>query len=287
MCIEDFKDFIKEVGLTPPNVITLGVIIYFAGLNKPKSNKAARCFLFPDGRGGWVLDYSTGLYEVWQAERATPYTKEERKAFAEQCERDRAERERDKVEAQAKAARKARRFLDNATFADRCNAYLSRKKIQPNGAKTGGTTNLQGVLILPIFKFSEQKGLELVNVQFIAPDGEKRFLSGGQKKACFWWLGKKTSTILIAEGFATAASLYESTGNQVFIAYDAGNLIHVARIVRAKNPTAEIIIAGDNDVSGTGQTAARTAALAINGKYILPPTVGHDWNDHINTGDSL
>jgi putative DNA primase/helicase len=177
--------------------------------------------------------------------------------------------------------------LDNATFADKCNAYLNRKKIQPNGAKTGGTTNLQDVLILPVFSFSEQHGLKLVNVQFIAPDGEKRFLSGGQKKACFWWIGKKTSTILIAEGFATAASLYESTGNQVFIAYDAGNLCHVARIVRAKNPTAEIIIAGDNDVSGTGQTAARAAALAINGKYIIPPTVGHDWNDHVNTGGAL
>ncbi len=287
MCIEEFKDAMRAVGLVPPDTITTGKIIHFAGLNKPKTNNAARCLLFEDGRGGWFMDYSTGLYEVWQAERATPYTKEERKAFAEQCERDRAARERDRVEAQAKSARKARRFMDNATFADRCNVYLRRKKIQPNGAKTGGTTNLQGVLILPVFKFSEQKGLELVNVQFIAPDGEKRFLSGGQKKACFWWLGKKTSTILIAEGFATAASLYESTGNQVFIAYDAGNLIHVARIVRAKNPTSEIIIAGDNDVSGTGQTAARAAALAISCKYIIPPTVGHDWNDHVNAGGGL
>jgi len=236
---------------------------------------------------GWVLDYSTGLYEVWQVSRATPYSAEERKAFAEQCERDRAARECDRVEAQAKAARKARRFLDNATFADKCNAYLNRKKIQPNGAKTGGTTNLQDVLILPVFSFSEQHGLKLVNVQFIAPNGEKRFLSGGQKKACFWWLGNKSPVILIAEGFATAASLFESTGNQVFIAYDAGNLIHVARIVRAKNPMAEIIIAGDNDVSGTGQNAARAAALAIGGKYIIPPTVGHDWNDHVNTGGAL
>ena len=286
MCTEEFKEAIRAAGLVPPDSITTGKIIYFAGLNKPKANKAARCFLFEDGRGGWFMDYSTGLYEVWQAERATPYTKEERKAFAEQCERDRLNRERDRVEAQAKAARKARRFIDNAICADTvyaCMTYLIRKNIKAHGAKTGGSTGLTGVLILPLYN---EDGW-LVNVQFIAPDGEKRFLSGGQKKACFWWLGKKTSTILIAEGFATAASLYESTGNQVFIAYDAGNLCHVARIVRAKNPTAEIIIAGDNDVSGTGQTAARAAALAINGKYILPPTVGHDWNDHINAGGAL
>jgi putative DNA primase/helicase len=286
MCNE-FKDAIRAAGLVPPDTITTGKIIHFAGLNKPKTNKAARCLLFEDGRGGWFMDYSTGLYEVWQAERATPYTAKEREAFAEQCERDRIARERDRVEAQAKAARKARRFMNNATVADTSNAYLHRKKIQSNGAKTGGTSNLTDVLILPVFSFSEQYGLALVNVQFIAPDGEKRFLSGGQKKGCFWWLGNKTAVILIAEGFATAASLYESTGNQVFIAYDAGNLIHVARIVRAKNPTAEIIIAGDNDVSGTGQTAARAAALAINGKYIIPPTVGHDWNDHVNTGGVL
>lgn len=283
MCNEEFKDAIRAAGLVPPDTITTGKIIHFAGLNKPKTNKAARCLLFEDGRGGWFMDYSTGLYEVWQAERATPYTKEERKAFAEQCERDRAARERDRVEAQAKAARKARRFLDNATFADTSNTYLIRKNIKAHGAKTGGSTGLTGVLILPLYNEDGR----LVNVQFIAPDGEKRFLSGGQKKACFWWIGKKTSTILIAEGFATAASLYESTGNQVFIAYDAGNLIHVARIVRAKNQTSEIIIAGDNDVSGTGQIAARAAALAINGKYILPPTVGHDWNDHINTRGAL
>ena len=283
MCIEDFKDFIKEFGLTPPTVITLGVIIYFAGLNKPKGNKAARCFLFPDGRGGWVLDYSTGRYEVWQAERATPYSKEERIAFIEQCRLDQLAREREQQEARAKAARKARRFWDKAIVAEMSNPYLHRKNNKAHGAKTGDSGSLQEVLIVPLYN----ELLALVNLQFIQANGDKRFLSGGQKKGCFWWIGKQSAVILIAEGFATAASLYESTGNQVFIAYDAGNLIHVARIIRAKNPTAEIIIAGDNDVSGTGQTAARAAALAINGKYIIPPTVGHDWNDHINAGGVL
>jgi putative DNA primase/helicase len=38
----------------------------------------------------------------------------------------------------------------------------------------------------------------------------------------------------------------------------------------------------DNDVSGVGQTAAREAALAIGGKYLIPDTTGFDWNDEIN-----
>jgi putative DNA primase/helicase len=282
----DFKDFITELGLIPPDTLISGKINYFAGLNKTKTNKAARCFLFEDGRGGWVMDYSTGLYAVWQAERTTPYSEAERKAFAERCEQDRKQRESDEAEAKAKAARKAKRFFNAAINADavyHCMTYLQRKKIKAHGAKTGNSGSLKGVLIIPLYN----EKLALVNVQFIAPDGTKRFLSGGQKKHCFWWIGKKSSTVLIAEGYATACSLHEATGHQVFIAFDAGNLSNVARIVRAKNPTAEIIIAGDNDLSNTGQDAARLAALAVNGKYIIPPIAGMDWNDYLSSGGVL
>lgn len=285
MC-NDFKDFITELGLIPPDSLIRGKINYFAGLNKPKTNTAARCFLFEDGRGGWVMDYSTGLYAVWQTKRATPYSEEERKAFAERREQDRLKREIDEREAKAKAARKAKRFFNTGIQADavyHCMIYLQRKHITAHGAKTGNSGSLKGVLIIPLYN----EKLQLVNVQFIAPDGTKRFLSGGQKKHCFWWIGKKSNRVLIAEGYATAASLHEATGNQVFIAFDAGNLSNVARIVRAKNPTADIIIAGDNDLSNTGQNAARLAALAVNGKYIIPPIAGMDWNDYLTSGGTL
>ncbi|MBT9097711.1 hypothetical protein KFZ76_08330 [Methylovulum psychrotolerans] len=63
MC-EAFKDAIRAAGYAPPDIITTGKIIAFAGLNKPKTNKAARCFLFPDRRGGWFQDFTTGLFEV-------------------------------------------------------------------------------------------------------------------------------------------------------------------------------------------------------------------------------
>jgi len=285
MC-KEFKDFIESLGLTPPDNLISGKILFFAGLNKAKTNKAARCFMFPDGTGGWVMDYSTDLYVVWQAKRATPYTEAEKQAFAEQCRLEREQREIDEKAAKATAAGKAERLMSRAICADAVYqdmTYLQRKQIKAHGAKTGDSGSLKGVLIIPLYN----EKLQLVNVQFIAPDGTKRFLSGGQKKQCFWWLGKKSSTVLIAEGFATACSLNEVTNNQVFIAFDAGNLIHVARIVRAKNPDAEIIIAGDNDLSNVGQNAARLAALAINAKYIIPPVAGMDWNDYLSSGGTL
>lgn len=274
----EFKDTIRAAGLVPPDNIAAGKIIAFAGLNKPKTNKAARCLLFPDRRGGWFMDYSTGLFEVWQAKRGREYTETERQAFREQCERDRLAREQALIEAQQQAATKARDIWQRATPADAMNAYLYRKQAQPHGTKTFHTGSLKGVLIAPLY----DEVLSLVNLQFIQEDGTKRFLSGGKKSGCFWWIGKKSPTVLIAEGFATAASLHEATGHQAFIAFDAGNLANVAKIIRAKNPDAEIIIMGDNDESGTGNKAAREAALVCGGKYLLPPTVGHDWNDALN-----
>ncbi|MBT9097208.1 toprim domain-containing protein [Methylovulum psychrotolerans] len=276
MCRE-FQDAIRAAGLIPPDTITTGKIIAFAGLNKPKANRAARCFLFPDRRGGWFQDFTTGLVEVWQMKRESPYTEQEREDFRRKCERDRAAREQAVTEGQQAAAFKADKIYKRAVSADAGNLYLHRKQIHPHGAKTGDSGRLKGVLIVPLF----DGAIKLVNLQFIHADGTKRFLSGGKKKCCFWWLGKKTSTVLIAEGFATAASLHEHTGHQVFIAFDAGNLANVAKIVRANNPNAEIIIMGDNDKNGTGQNAAIAAALASGGKYLIPPTVGHDWNDHL------
>jgi phage/plasmid primase-like uncharacterized protein len=196
-------------------------------------------------------------------------------AELEKIRKAKAERQRKEAEEQRRkhqqAAQQARKIINSAPFADASSAYCKLKQVQSHGAKKGHND----ALIIPIYNANN----ELVNLQFIQADGTKRFLSGGQKKACFFVIGEPTDTILIAEGFATGASLFEYFGQQTYVAFDAGNLEPVARIVRANNPGGEIIICGDNDLSGTGQTKARAAALAIGGKYLIPQTPGHDWND--------
>jgi len=275
MVYRDFKDAIQQTGLIAPDNIQVGKITAFPGMGKALHNKAARCFLFDDLRGGWFMDYSTGLFEIWQAKRDKPYTEQERQAFKAQCERDRLAREQETVNGHQQAAHKARRLFKRAIYADSGN-----KKVQPHGTKTGDSGSLKGVLIVPVY----DESLALVNLQFIQADGTKRFLTGGQKKNCFWWIGKKSPTVLIAESFSTAASLHEHTGHQVFISFGEGNLVNVAKIIRTKNPESNIIVCGDNDESGVGQAAARAAALAISGKYILPPVVGQDFNDVLSAG---
>lgn len=271
--MQEFYDAIRAAGLTPPDPIPTGRIIAFPGLDKRKGNTAARCFLFPDRRGGWFMDYSTGLFEAWQAQRDQPYTAAERQAFRAQCERDRKAREAEQDQAHRAAADKARRIWMYAPPATADNGYCRRKGVPPHGARQ----TRDGALIVPMY----DDNLELINLQFIQTDGTKRFLKGGQKQGRFWWIGQRTDTVLIAEGFATAASVYEYTGLQTFIAFDAGNLVNVAEIIKAKRADAEIIITGDNDENGVGQEAARAAALAVGGKYLLPPEPGTDFNDYL------
>jgi putative DNA primase/helicase len=58
-------------------------------------------------------------------------------------------------------------------------------------------------------------------------------------------------------------------------------LKNVAINIKALYPSSVIVICGDNDLSGVGQQKAIEAALAINGKYIIPATPGQDWNDSL------
>ena len=58
---------------------------------------------------------------------------------------------------------------------------------------------------------------------------------------------KRGAPLLVAEGYATGATLHEATGLPVAVAFNAGNLEAVAKAYRAADPSRPIIIAGDND----------------------------------------
>jgi putative DNA primase/helicase len=107
------------------------------------------------------------------------------------------------------------------------------------------------------------------------PDGTKRFLRGGRVSGGYHLIDDETRRpeILIAEGFATGASLHEETGAAVYVAFNGVNLLPVARYVRALQPTGEIIVAADNDAwtpGNPGLTKGRAAAVAIGAKLLVP-----------------
>lgn len=115
-------------------------------------------------------------------------------------------------------------------------------------------------------------------VQYIREDGTKRFAKDSRKEGCFHALGginqlPNSSIIIVAEGYATAATIKEATELPVVIsAFDSGNLKSVAIALREKYPEKPIIIAADDDKHleltkgiNPGKEKAIEAAKAVNG----------------------
>src|SRR4029077_3652045 len=78
-----------------------------------------------------------------------------------------------------------------------------------------------------------------------------------------------TPTMAIAEGFATGASIHEATGLGVIVAFDAGNLLAVARGLRTRMTKTMFVFCADNDqwtktpIDNPGMPRAVEAASAI------------------------
>ncbi len=155
----------------------------------------------------------------------------------------------------------AHRIINEANPADPRHPYLLKKRIQPHGV-----WQVDDRLVLPIM----QPGL-LVGLQFISPDGAKKFLTGARIKNSYWFIGDPVMAapggeIVIAEGFATGASIHEATGVPVLIAFTASNMKNVATDWRKSLPDAQFILAADDDPAG--QMAATEAAKAVRGRIM-------------------
>ena len=79
--------------------------------------------------------------------------------------------------------------------------------------------------------------------------------------------------VVIAEGYATAATLAEHGKVPTLAAYDSGNLLSVSTSIRERWPDKAIVIAGDDDhriENNPGREKAQAAAEAVAGIDIFP-----------------
>ena len=75
-------------------------------------------------------------------------------------------------------------------------------------------------------------------------------------KGCYYSinLNSEADIIYIGEGLATCAAVYDALAKPVVCAFDAGNLIHVAKRIKREYPNAEIILLADNDLEAKSKT---------------------------------
>jgi len=187
---------------------------------------------------------------------------------------------------QAEAASKAGQLWHKAATDSQHCAYLQRKNIQPYGVRFTNTAS--GDIVLVPMRDASGK---LWNVQRIFPNGDKRFLKDGRTSGCFHVLGDlaQSAWVLVAEGYATAASLHEATGFAVVVAFSAGNLKHVAAMLQTACAKTPVLFCADDDQQSeqrsgknTGVIAAQNAAASISGLWCKPeglPAQGKDFND--------
>lgn len=273
-----FGNAIRAAGLTPPDVIEPGRFYRFSGEDKRNGNTAGWCKLFADGQGGIFGDWSTGMNETWQAERDKPMSASEREAWRRQIEEAKAAAEADRVERQGNAAKRAAELWKGAAPAPTDHPYLTKKGIGPHGVRVH-----DGRLVVPV-----RCGADLVSLQFIGPNGDKRFLTDGRTGGGYFSIGKPADVLCIAEGFATGASIHEATGHAVAVAFNAGNLETVAKAMREKFPGLRLILCADDDSRTEGNpgiTKATEAARAVDALVAVPdfgadrPEGATDFND--------
>lgn len=161
---------------------------------------------------------------------------------------DRAERlawlerqELENAEIQKRAIEKARQRWERAHRLEGRNAYLEAKGgIAPHSARIEN-----GRLILPVY---DSEG-EIQNVQTIEMNGNGRSTKLYQKSAPVtggrMFIGTYSGRVIICEGFATGASIYEAMPEQVCVAYTKSNVEAVARSLIEQG--CHIAIAADCD----------------------------------------
>lgn len=243
------------------------------------------CVMFGDWRTGEIRTIS-GLDPDFQKE-GPPLriiTQTELDAHKAWLEAQKGKREAERRTADARAREKAGKLFGAAaeiTVADAEKLpYLVKKGIR-NAPGARFTEN--GTILVPIY---DESGAP-AGIQFIYPDGKKRFISGMAIKSRFGWIGGQGACTYICEGYATACSVHAATGCSVAIAFSCGNLGPVAEALRRRQPHAQIVFCADNDrwsknsrgdPVNPGVDSARKAAEKIHGTVIVPEFSSLDGN---------
>ena len=200
----------------------------------------------------------------WSNRQARRRSKQERAEYRRMVAEERRKRRREAALKRSEAANLARSIWAKAKPATE-HPYLTRKQIEPHGIRVR-----DGELVIPL-----TINTYIHSLQFVTDD-RKKFMRDGRVKGCYFPIGKLTNPLWLAEGFATACTVHEVTGNATVCAFNDINLAPVTE--HFVEMGLQVYIAADNDKAGW--EAAGKARLA-GAEYRAAPDMddGSDWND--------
>lgn len=281
------RDAMLEAGLEPPDELLLdGKIHRFKSGTKGNGShggdKPGWYLVFGDGvPAGRFGCWRAGVEVTWRAEVGRKLTATEEMAHARRMAEAKALRDAELERKHEVASATVETIWTSAQTASPEHPYLQRKGIGVHGARVTG----DGRLVVPLYG---QDGT-LATLQYIAHNGGKLYHPGGQTGGKFWMIGSldEPGTLFVAEGFATAATIHETTNRPVVVAYSASNLVPVTGSLREMyGASQDIVIVADHDKSGVGQRYAEQASAKFGARMVMPPIEG-DANDYVQAGHDL
>jgi len=306
------------------------------------TGKAVRCKVEGEReKRGWYILHElmldggdlviVGSFGIWRgndkgAQKVTlernALTDEQQAALRQRLKDDQKRAEQERRAEANRAAEQADRVWRRLSVTGDCD-YLERKGVKAHGVKFTPS----GAMAVPMMDVSGRVwGLQFIltrakHAKRIArTERDKEYWPAGLDKIGKFHLlgGVPTWCVLLAEGYATAASLHEATGLPVAVTFDAGNLLPVARVLRKRYPGINILICADDDAFGkcqgckapvktgrlddlcpacgkphrrenTGCRDAATAALTVEGKWIKPefPDDMQRWEQFCERGTKI
>jgi putative DNA primase/helicase len=236
---------------------------------------------------GQFTNWREGVTHTWTSKTPKEYTAEQKEAWKAKVKAEKEQAEKARHAAQQDAAIKAKGILAQSMPLFDTHPYLDKKGVRGFGLYENGDD-----LVIPMY---DNAGA-LHGIQTIDTQGNKLFLNGAKKQGCFYPIQAGHSVVIICEGYATAASIAEAfEGQQISIlcAFDAGNLLPVAKTIRHDDADYKIIIACDNDAFtiikdkpyNTGLEKGRQAAAQVGGFAIWPEFADNEQTKYTDFND--
>jgi len=268
---EEFLNSIKSAGVLENTVIADGQKHRIAVDGDKGKEQSGFYVLHSDGvANGYFMNNRTGEEIKWNSKEhsynsMTPEEKAEMKALYQARKAEREQEDKILTEKAEKAL--YAKFMNKEAINE--HTYLSNKMIEPTQNIYAGNDN---TITVPLYNIDGR----LKSAQYIDENGEKRFAKNTNKVGAFHIVDgnvsdlKATKSIVIAEGYATAASINEALNNKdvkVIAAMSANNIEHTVKAITDKYPGMNIVIAADNDLTNKVGNIGLNAANAVQNKY--------------------
>ena len=271
-----FRAAMLPRGLSPGEIIQNGEIHRFRTEDgKPGTKDGAYLYHSDSPAAGGFQNHTDGIgWENWCSRTESEVDPAQ---WREHLARQAADKKRRETKlAQERAEARTRDTQRWNAAKEGPHPYLDRKGILPHGTRVDCVDG-ENRLLVPV---RDVKG-GLHGLQRITPDGTKLFTSGTAKTGHFFIIGEikgePHERVVQVEGFGTGATVRESTGYPVVVAFDAGNQPSVAKVIVNKFSQVDLLICGDDDwkrPDNPGVTDGQKAASATRARFIKPVWTG-------------